>query len=97
MGFGVTTYIVTWGDMEWGRKVETDNAPGPIHVTTDSMMPAVTDNCETQQLNSPSQVLNTTTAMETLKHVDDVDKSREQEVQGWYNMYSMGIPKTDGL
>lgn len=52
-----------------------------IHVISDSQVQAVGDAHETQMLYSPSVLMNTNVAMETLKHIDDVDKGREEEAQ----------------
>lgn len=50
-----------------------------ILVTTDSMMPLASDHLETQLLCSPSQLMSTTTAMETMNRVDEIDKTRAEE------------------
>ena len=50
-----------------------------IVVTTDSMMPLASDNTETLQLCSPSQLMSTTTAMDTMKIVDEIEQTRAEE------------------
>ena len=48
-------------------------------IVTDSI-PLASDNVETLMLCSPSQLLTTSVATETLKQVDEIDRSREVEV-----------------
>ena len=54
-----------------------------ILVTTDSQLPVAEDHTETLQLCSPSQLLNTSTAMETLSKMDEHEKAREAQVPGY--------------
>lgn len=48
-------------------------------IVTESL-PLCDDNQETLLMCSPSQMLNTSTAVETLKKVDEDDRAREAEV-----------------
>ena len=64
-----------------------------VMIVTDSMS-VCADNHETQLLCSPSQLLNTSMAMETLEKVDQMDQSRQQEVcliWQWPNIYTYNV------
>ena len=54
-------------------------------IVTDSI-PQAGDNVETLMLCSPSQLLNTSVAAETLNKVDQMDRSREFEVHMFKTM-----------
>ena len=54
-------------------------------IVTDSI-PQAGDNVETLMLCSPSQLLNTSVAAETLNKVDQMDRSRESEVHMFKTM-----------
>ena len=53
----------------------------PIQVVSDSLLPTAGDYDETQALCSPSQLLNTSSAIETLRHQDTHDESVKAQAQ----------------
>lgn len=63
----------------WGSKDEVKTPPKSILVLSDSMLPHASDYDGTQLPCSPSQLMNTDVAMETLKSIDAQDKQREEE------------------
>lgn len=71
--------VIQQGSKQAANQAQIDT----ILVTTDSMLPAAAeDHNETLQLCSPSHLLNTTTAMETLQQLDEHEKTREEQVLG---------------
>ena len=59
----------------------------PIHVVSDSLLPTASDHDGTQLLCSPSQLLNTSVTMETLKDLDNHEKAVQDKVHGWKSCY----------
>ena len=64
-------------------------SPSVITVVTDSMMPLAGDCDGTQLPYSPSQAMNTSVAIETLKDLDSCNQAREQEVPIQSNTFSV--------
>ena len=54
-----------------------------IHILSDSVMPMALDHHETQLPVSPTQLLNTDVAIETIKKLDEHDREVEQQVSRW--------------
>ena len=66
----------------------TPEQSAPIHVVSDSMLPpTASDHDGTQLICSPSQLLNTNVAMDTLKDLDDHDKGLQEKVHGEKSCY----------
>ena len=80
----VSVYIFFWDPnmFNWGSgdTPTTSTSTQVIEVVTDSMMPAAGDCDGTLLPYSPSQTMNTSAAIETLKDVDSTDQARESEV-----------------
>jgi hypothetical protein len=84
---GLISGFLGFGACEGVSPTPEPEQSAPIHVVSDSMLLTASDNDGTQLLCSPSQLLNTSVAMETLKDLDDHDKALQEQVHGWKSCY----------
>lgn len=74
-----------------GLGVDAEMKPAsPMLIVSDSLLPptAATDQADTLEICSPHELVNTDVAMETLKDLDDYNKSVEEKVWDSKSIYT---------